>query len=48
MDFFEEHRNTLDEDFCKHAKEKFEKDSGKFAGVTGAGFDTKIKDSTDL
>ena len=48
MDFFEEHRNTLDEDFCKHVIEKFEKDSGKFAGVTGAGFDTKIKDSTDL
>jgi len=48
MDFFEEHHNTLDEDFCKHVIEKFEKDSGVFPGVTGAGFDTKIKDSTDL
>ena len=48
MDFFEEHHNTLDEDFCKHIIEKFEKDSGVFPGVTGAGFDTKIKDSTDL
>lgn len=48
MDFFEEHCNTLDEDFCKHVIEKFEKDSGTFPGETGEGVNKEIKDSTDL
>ena len=48
MDAFEEHYNTLDESFCKHVIEKFENDPDIYPGVTGAGYDTKIKDSTDL
>ena len=48
MDFFEEHHNTLDEDFCKHVIEKFENDSNSFPGETGEGVNTEIKDSTDL
>jgi hypothetical protein len=48
MDFFEEHHNTLDEDFCKHVIEKFENDSNCFPGETGEGVNKEIKDSTDL
>jgi hypothetical protein len=48
MDFFEEHHNTLDEDFCKHVIEKFENDSNSFPGETGEGVNTEIKDSRHL
>ena len=48
MDFFEEHHNTLDEDFCKHVIEKFENDGTKEPGTTSDGVDTEIKNSIDL
>lgn len=48
MDFFEEHHNTLDEDFCKHVIEKFENDDTKCPGTTSDGVDTEIKNSIDL
>ncbi len=41
-------QNQLDEDFCKHVIEKFDKDDRKKEGVIGRGLDTSMKRSTDL
>jgi len=48
LDFFEEHHNALDKDFCKHVIEKFEKDDTKQLGCTASGKNSNLKSSIDL
>jgi hypothetical protein len=48
MDFFEEHHNALDEDFCKHVIEKFENDETKQPGTTIDGVNPDMKRTIDL
>ena len=48
MIYVESYQNNLTKDFCDHVIKKFEKDSGKVPGISGAGLNIKIKDSTDL
>ena len=47
-DFVYIKENELDEDFCQHIIDKFEKDDRKAQGIVGGGLRTDIKKSTDL
>jgi Rps23 Pro-64 3,4-dihydroxylase Tpa1-like proline 4-hydroxylase len=41
-------KNSLSKPLCKEIIEKFEKEEGKLAGITFAGEDKNIKDTTDF
>jgi hypothetical protein len=46
--YITEYPNALDEEFCNHLIEKFDKDPRKVDGVVGGGYNPKIKKSVDL
>ncbi len=47
-DYFFIKRNVLDEDFCKHCIDKFNKDDKRYEGVVHGGVYPDVKRSTDL
>lgn len=47
-DFVYIKENELDNDFCQHIIDKFEKDDRKSQGIVGGGLRPDIKKSTDL